>query len=128
MPETAFEATAPVSAAQAVQCKCPGCGEPFAAGGRGLGKKFCADQCRKAFHRLSMVEGAPLLPFVKAWHATRHAKPGTREAEICTFARGQITEIARLFLDRDDEEGRDTVAYVGQLMDSGTLYIDRAKL
>ena len=64
---------------------------------------------------------------IKAWHATRHAKPGTREAAICTFARGQITEMARLFLDRDGSEGRDVVAYVGQLMDSGSIYIDRTR-
>jgi len=127
MPDTALEAHAPVSAAPAGQCTCPGCGDPFAAGGRGLGKKFCSDQCRKAFHRLAMLEGPPLAPLVKAWHATRHAKPGTREAEICTFARGQITEIARVFLDGDDDAGRDTVAYVGNLMDSGTLFIDRTK-
>lgn len=90
-----------------------------------MGKKFCSDKCRKAFHNLCTVEGAPLAPLVKAWHATRHAQAGSREAAICTFARGQITEIARLFLDRDEEEGRDTVAYVGGLMDSGILFTDR---
>jgi len=90
-----------------------------------MGKRFCSDPCRRSFLNRHTSEGAVLAPFVKAWHATRHAKPGSREAAICTFARGQITEISRLFLDRDKEEGRDVVAYVGQLMDSGTLYIDR---
>lgn len=92
-----------------------------------MGKVFCTDKCRKAFQNLHIGQGAPLAPLVKAWHATRHAQPGTREAAICTFARGQITDIARTFLDRDDDEGRDVVAYVGSLMDSGTLYFDRCK-
>lgn len=127
MPTEAIEAPALAGGDPVQQCKCPGCGDPFEPGGRGLGKKFCSDKCRKAFHNLTLVEGGPLAPLVKAWHATRHAKPGTREAAICTFARGQITEIARLFLDRDAEHGRDTVAYVGNLMDSGSLFIDRTK-
>lgn len=104
---------------------CPGCCKPFAPGGRGMGKSFCSDDCRKGFHAIHRKQGFPLAPLVKAWNATRHAKAGTLEAEICTFARGQLTEIARLFLDEDEEEGRDVVAYVGTLMDSGTLYVDR---
>lgn len=122
-----IEAPAHVPAEAKPMCTCPGCGDPFPAGGRGLGKTFCTDKCRKAFHRLAISEGAPLAPLVKAWHATRHAKPGTREADICRYARGEITSIASLFLDWDADEGRDTVAYVGQLMDSGTLYIDRTR-
>lgn len=106
---------------------CPGCGASFAAGGRGMGKKFCSDPCRKLFHRAHLGDGVTLSPLVKAWHATRHAKPGTREAEICRFARGQITEIARTLLDEDEEAGRDVVAYVGNLMDSGLLWCDRRR-
>lgn len=106
---------------------CPGCGDHFPAGGRGLGKTFCTDACRRAFHAACKTEGGPLAPLVKAWHATRHAKPGTREAEICRFARGQITEMARMFLDADEEAGRDAIAYVGQLMDSGFQFADRCK-
>lgn len=108
-------------------CKCPGCGEPFQAGGRGLGKRFCSDKCRKCFLNAQVSNGAPLAPFILAWHATRHAKPGTAEAEVCTFARGQITEMARIFLEREEEAGRDPVAYVQHLMTSGTLYIDRTR-
>lgn len=104
---------------------CPGCGVEFEAGGRGLGKTFHSDKCRQSFHAVHRKEGFPLAPMVKAWHATRHAKPDTREAEICRFARGQITEIARIYLDEDEDMGRDVVAYVGSLMDSGELYIDR---
>lgn len=107
--------------------KCPGCGEAFPAGGRGMGKTFHSDACRQSFHNVHRAQGFPLAPLVKAWHATRHAKEGSREAAICTFARGQLTEIARMFLDRDADEKRDVVAYVGALMDSGTLYIDRVR-
>lgn len=108
-------------------CKCPGCGDPFQAGGRGLGKRFCSDKCRKCFLNAQATYGGPLAPMVLAWHATRHAKPDTLEAEVCTFARGQITEMARIFLDREEEAGRDPVAYVAGLMASGTLYIDRTR-
>lgn len=106
---------------------CPGCGSEFPAGGRGMGKSFCSDPCRKAFHAVHRAEGFPLAPLVKAWHATRHAKAGSREAEICRFARGQITEIARVFLESDAVAGRDAVAYVGTLMDSGMLWVDRRR-
>lgn len=108
-------------------CKCPGCGTDFAAGGRGLGKTFCSHDCRRAFHTIAKREGGPLAPLVKAWHATRHAKAGTREAEICRFARGQITEMARMFIDDDEEAGRDAVAYVGAIMDSGFMFADRRR-
>lgn len=106
---------------------CPGCGGEFPSGGRGLGKTFCADACRKAFHANCKSEGGVLAPMIKAWHATRHAKAGTREAAICTFARGQITEITRIMLERDDDVGRDAVAYVGDMMDQGVIYIDRRR-
>ena len=123
MPTDTKNADTPVS----VEKKCPNCGNGFPAGGRGMGKTFCSAECRKAYHRLAIIEGPPLAPLVKAWNATRHAKPGTREAAICTFARSQLTEIARIFLDRDEEEGRDAVSYVGSLMDSGMLFVDRMK-
>lgn len=92
-----------------------------------MGKSFCSDPCRTRFHAVHRSEGFPLAPLVKAWNATRHAKPGTREAEICRFARSQLTEIARTFLDQDQEAGRDVVAYVGGLMDSGMLWVDRRR-
>lgn len=108
-------------------CKCPGCGQPFAPGGRGLGKRFCSRPCRRKFHAATVSDGQPLSALVLAWHRTRHAKKGTREAEICTFARRELTEIASLLLERADEQGRDPVAFVGAMMDSGTRYIDRTR-
>lgn len=92
-----------------------------------MGKSFCSDACRLSFHGVHRSQGFPLAPLVKAWHATRHAKAGTREAAICTFARGQLAQIARTFLDEDVEGGRDCVAYVGTLMDSGMLWCDRRR-
>lgn len=90
-----------------------------------MGKSFCSDPCRRRFHNLHVASGNVIAPLVKAWHATRHAKAGTREAAICTFARNQLTQIARTLLDEDKEAGRDVVAYVGTLMDRGTLWVDR---
>ncbi len=106
---------------------CPGCGTPFAPGGRGLGKRFCSDPCRRSFHAATVSDGQALVSYVQAWTKTRHAKPGTREAKICAFARQQITEIANLQLERATDAGRDPVAYVAALMDSGTRYIDRTR-
>lgn len=113
-----------VTAAPVALRTCPGCGEQFAPGGRGLGKTFHADECRVSFHKSMKGLGGPLAPMVLAWTATRHAKPGTREAEICTFARGQITQMAREMIETNDF---DAVAYVGTLMDSGTLWCDRTR-
>lgn len=127
MPDNQKHAQSPQSGAVAATKVCPGCGIEFPAGGRGLGKVFHSDACRRAFHLLHTSQGKPLAALVKAANATRHAPAGSREAEICRFARGQIVEISRLFLDQDAEDGRDCVAYVGSLMDSGTLYIDRTR-
>lgn len=127
MPNDHEAAPAPLKPAKPETRTCPGCGASFPAGGRGMGKSFCSDGCRRRFHNNHTAEGFPLAPLIKAHHATRHAKPGTREAAICTFARRQIAEIARTFLDQDEEVGRDVVAYVGTLMDSGTLWVDRRR-
>lgn len=89
---------------------------------------FCSDKCRTGFHNAMGKEGKVLAPLVKAWTATRHAKPGTEEAEVCAWARQQITEISRMFLDEDEEEDRGSaVAYVKGLMASGFLYVDRRR-
>lgn len=66
---------------------------------------------------------------VKAWNAPRHAQPGTREAEICKFARSQITQMAMAYNDRDADEGRPSaVDYVESVMELGVLWIDRVRI
>lgn len=107
---------------------CPACGASFPAGGRGMGKSFCSTPCRVTFNNRMKAEGAPLAALVKAWTLTRHAKPGSHEAEVCRFARSQITAIASLLNDEDQDKGRPSaVAYVETLMASGTLYMDRRR-
>lgn len=89
---------------------------------------FCSPACRLAFHNRMNAEGSVLGPLVKAWTATRHAKEGTEEAKICAWARQQVTEIARTFLDEDEEAGRGSaVDYVRKQMKSGFLYVDRRR-
>lgn len=108
---------------------CPGCGSHVEGYGRGYtGKTFCSTTCRQGFNNRMKAEGAPIAALVKAWTMTRHAKPGTREAEVCRYARSQLTQIAAEFNDRDDEAGRPSaVAYVETLMRAGTLYCDRQR-
>lgn len=107
---------------------CPSCRAQFAPGGRGLGKQFCSDACRTGFHARAKAEGGPMVALVKAWNATRHAKPGTREAEICRFARSELTALAAHFNGRDEDEGRaSAVDYVESLMQSGLIWADRIK-
>jgi hypothetical protein len=107
---------------------CPGCGSCFAPGGRGLGKNFCSKPCRKRFQNRHLAEGGSMAVMVKAWHLTRHAPAGSREAEVCRFARGQLTQMAQHFIERDVREGRPSVVdYVAGLMDCGTVWMDRVK-
>lgn len=122
MTTTTETAQSPAPAATKV---CPGCGAKFAPGGRGMGKAFCGDKCRTAFHARAKAEGGPMVALVKAWTMTRHAKPGTREAEICRYARSELTAIASYFNERDEAEGRSAVDYVATLMDAGTIWADR---
>lgn len=107
---------------------CPGCGKDVENGGTGLGRVFCEPACRQGFNNRMKAEGAPIAALVKAWTMTRHAKAGSEEAEVCRFARSQLTQIAAGFNDRDEDNGRPSaVDYVRTLMASGTLYCDRAR-
>lgn len=127
------DAIIPVIAAQQpenpVQLRvCPNCGTSFPAGGRGLGKRFCSSSCRTSFANRQKAEGAVMASLVKCWLANRHAKPGTREAELCRKARAELTEIGRMFIEADEEAGRPPVAdYVEALFSDDTLYIDRSR-
>lgn len=105
--------------------KCAGCGNSFIAGREW--STFCSSTCRTAFGNRMKARGGPLVPLVLAWTETRHAKPGTREAEICAYARRELTGIASIFNEEDEENGRSAVDYVETLMRSGTLYVDRRR-
>lgn len=106
--------------------KCCRCGSSFQPAR--AWSNFCSDKCRVGFHAANKSEGGPLAPLVKAWIATRHAKPGTPEAEVCNFARREITAMASAFNESDAEEGHvGAVEWVKTLMASGTLYMDRAR-
>jgi hypothetical protein len=106
---------------------CPNCGEDVPPGGTGLGRTFCSAACRRAFNNRTKAEGAVMASLVKAWVLNRHAKPGTREAEVCSNARRELTEIARIFLDNDEAAGRPPItAYVGEMLETGR-YIDRTR-
>ena len=120
---TTIEAPAPVSAKL-----CPNCGGTVPAGGRGLGRTFCSSTCRTSFNNRAKAEGAVVIALAKCWTQNRHAKPGTREAELCRQSRSELTEILRCMLDADADAGRPPVAdYVESLFASGTLYCDRTR-
>lgn len=106
---------------------CPNCGNGFAAGGRGLGKTFCSKDCRMAFNNRAKAEGAVMSALVKCWLANRHAKPGSREAELCRQARAELTEIGRMFIDADEQAGRPPVTDYVETLLRDTLYIDRCR-
>lgn len=107
---------------------CPNCGNEVQPGGRGLGRIFCSKACRLAFNARTKARGAVLAPFIQAQTQTRHAKPGTIEADICAYARAEITQIGAIFNEEDVEAGRPPAsAYVLALMKSGTRYIDRRR-
>ncbi len=124
----ATPAQAAVEAASPAAVKvCPNCGNSFSAGGRGMGKRFCDSSCRTAFNNRAKAEGAVMAALVKCWVQNRHAKPGTREAELCRQSRSELTEMTRMFLDADKDAGRPPVAdYVEQLLED-TLYVDRCR-
>lgn len=113
-------------APDAVSRVCAGCGQSFTPNREW--STFCSTPCRTGFANRMKARGGPLAPLVLAWNATRHAKPGTPEAEVCRYARSEITAIAGMFLEEDEEAGRaSAVEYVKTLMASGTLYMDRAR-
>lgn len=118
-------ATAPIAPAS-VSGTCPNCGDVVEAGGRGRGRTFCRAKCRELFAARAKSEGAPLLAYVLAAIETRHAKPDTREAEICRQARSEMTAIARDILKRRKAEGMPPAAdYVETLLATGERYMDR---
>jgi len=103
--------------------QCANCNTPFTPSRDW--SSFCSPSCRTAFANRMKSEGGPLAPLVKAWNATRHAKPGTEEAEVCRFARSQITAISRLLNEGDAKAERaSAVDYVKGLMASGVKWSD----
>ena len=105
---------------------CPNCGKAVQPGGRGLGRIFCSKRCRLEHNARTKARGAILAPLEQAAAQTRHAKPGTRQAAVSTYARAEITAIAGMFNDEDAEAGRPPAwQYIEAVMKSGTRYIDR---
>lgn len=107
---------------------CPECGSEVEPGGRGLGRTFCCKEHRLRFFARWKGRGAVLGPLQAAQNETRHAKPGTREAAVCSFARSEITQACSAFNDEDREAGRPPAwQYVEAMMLTGTRYVDRKK-
>lgn len=108
--------------------RCPNCGDTVEAGGRGRGRTFCRPRCRELFAARSKSEGAPvLLPFL-TWMETRHAKPGTPEAELCREARREATAIARTLLEERAAAGMPPAReYFATLIASGERFMDRRR-
>lgn len=104
--------------------KCGECGVAFETNRDG---RFCSRAHQSAFNARMKSEGAALAVVAKAWAMTRHAKPGTPEAEINKYARRELTTIASLFNEQDREAGRSVLNYVQMMMDAGTMYIDRKR-
>lgn len=96
---------------------CPNCGDGFTSRGRGVAKRFCSPGCKKQFHNRELGEGAAAIHFVKAWLGTRHAPKGSPDAEICREARRELTQLARMLIERDKEAGRPPAsAYVADVL------------
>lgn len=119
--------TVSAAPAQPQTRQCPNCGGSFPAGGRGLGKTFCGKDCRVAFNNRAKAEGAVIIALAKCWTANRHARPGTREAELCRQSRSELTEILRMFVDADVEAGRPPIGDYVETLLRDTLYCDRTR-
>ncbi len=87
--------------------------------------RFCQPSCAKTWNNRHTAKGGPLALLVKAWLATRHAKPGTRDAEIRRYAMAELTRMGRDLLDDDMAHDRDVCDVVGAMMDAGEQYTDR---
>jgi len=105
---------------------CAECGSLFVPGRETA--RFCAEACRKAWGNRNTGRGGSVVPILQAWGMTRHAKPGTREAEINRYARRELTDMARTLNGEDKAAGRASVLdYVGALMDARVMFVDRKR-
>jgi hypothetical protein len=112
--------------------KCSECGQQFVQSR--TAQRFCpapgarVSPCAKAWANRNTKRGGPTVPILMAWAATRHAKAGTREADINRYARRELTAMAREYAEQDKGAGRPTpLDYVGALMDSASLFVDRKR-
>jgi hypothetical protein len=120
--------TAAPALVPAVTDVCPNCGDTVQAGGRGRGRVFCRPKCRELFSNRSKTDGAALYAYVMAWQETRHAKPGTEEAEICRLASREVGAICRMLRDEGKAAGRPPMAkYVATLFRNGDRFMDRTR-
>lgn len=108
---------------------CPGCGNTVQSGGRGLGKVYCSTKCRQAYNNRLKVIGAPMAILIMAWEETRHAKPGSQEAEMCRFARSQMTMIAKVANEGFRNAGMPpATAMVTRMIKAGSIWADRKRV
>jgi hypothetical protein len=106
---------------------CP-CGTAVKSGGRGLGKVFCSTKCRQQYNNRLKIIGAPMAILIMAWEETRHAKPGTQDAEICRFARSQMTMIAHEANEGLRENGQPPASeMVTRMIKAGSIWADRKR-
>ena len=111
---------------QPVARSCAECGSTFETSRETA--RYCSSDCGKAWNNRNTTRGGPVMQILQAWHDTRHAKPGTREAEINRYARRELTTIAGLFNKADrSRKGQSAVDYVGGLMDARVLYVDKVE-
>lgn len=110
------------------QGHCPDCGKPVPPKTRGLVKTFCSTACRQSFWRRWQKRGQACAPLLAAQLATRHAKPETDDAALCTFARREYTQMCTEWALEDEDAGRPPIKdYVAALKATGYLYADRRR-
>lgn len=92
------------------------------------GMRFCGEPCRKAANNRNNSRGGAVVPLLQAWAMTRHAKPGTREAAINTYARREMTAIAAIYRDEDAAANRASVLdHVERMMAEQVKFVDRRR-
>ncbi len=77
--------TRPTIRERAAATTCPNCGKPSPErkSNRGPAPLYCDKKCKREMGNRNLVEGAPLVPFLKAWRANR----GTGPVAKASFAR-----------------------------------------
>jgi hypothetical protein len=102
---------------------CPNCGgEVKRKSERGPFPTFCSDECRKEKGNRDLTRGSVIVGYAQTWRRNR----GVGGLAKSAFA--ELCSIVDRFNDEDRKAGRPFAdLHVAKLIDSGYLYIDRAK-
>lgn len=103
---------------------CANCGKAIPEGSDPR-RMYCDKVCKRESNNLDLQRSVQLMALAQVWYANRHAKKGSEEAELSSYARGQMGQLLARYNREDKARGRDQGRLVKPRFERGELVIDK---